>query len=494
MSLEYAQPFAEDAAPAGSLRVDVYPPSGPEGLLPQSFYVPPEGVGSSVGLGLAASATAAGTLSGEILSSWANGTPTQVSPVAGTLTLSRTPLVQGAVAVTEEGGESATFSLGAPLGSYQLAIVPADATASPVTVFDEFELDSDLDASAELESGVPVYGRVTDARGEGVAGAEMVLTDMIAEVSSSTFTTDATGWYVARALPGTWRVAVVGSTTSRVLPAVSTELEVGDEGAEAYLDLGSVPESGDSPRLSGQVLDADGEPVEGATISAVSSSLAEASGSLEASTTTSDKGFFTLPLLDGRYRLEVYAPYDQPASPLIASVTVDGDLDVGDLTLGETVRMAGRVIDASGNAVSGARVTGRQVGLGEFVYSTSSSRDGTWMLEFPESDVELFVEPGGSLGAVTIEAAATDDVLVTVEEGVGLAGTVTFEGEDGSTTGIGFSVVEVRDYNSGQLLARTATGEDGAFSVSVTVPVGSADTAGGASDTAGAETGDTATD
>lgn len=479
-----------DGVAEGTLRIDVTPPAGvtdPD-LRPQTHLAYP-GRYAGLDVQLRPTVEVYGTLTAEIAHPWsAASVPTEILPFAGTVQASLEVSLQKASATADETG---TFRMPIVADNfYGLAIVPDDASASPLVALSAVDLQLSTDLSRTLPLGTPVYGRVTDAEGLAVAGAPVRIhrSDSVNDTPSNVVHTDRTGWYTLRvAEPGTYVVEVVGGRTDedRVLPGVQAEVVVGEEEATAYLDVGALTEVD----LSGSLRDPSGGRVGDARVRATSLRLDGSDGALSLETETDENGAFTLRLLPGRWSVEYVPAYsDAPvAGPLGVQYSVAEDTSVGSVTLPGLRHVRGTVTDGQERGVGDALLTLTQTGYGRHVYSAITKADGSYDLEVPDTTYELTVfPPAAATSAVTtVVVESGEDGDVVLQQGEPVSGVLSYDGVP-----VQYALVEVRDARTARLLGTTTSDGEGRFAVEVVVPeVAPQDDTG--SDTEGADTGDT---
>ena len=186
-------------------------------------------------------------------------------------------------------------------------------------------------------------------------------------------------------------------------------------------------------RIIGQVLGPDGQPVTDFTVVAVPAPSADDSGRSGYSRRrfATDTGDFALDHVPaGRYRVRAFAP--GAATSREVQVEVDPGNEAGPLrlVLGAAGRISGRVLDARGHPVAGARVSvdfGGVYGIGRFTGETGpvteSGTDGAFLLtDVPAGQPSrvfayrpdhlmgaagpVTVDPGADAGPVTIHLRA----------------------------------------------------------------------------------------
>ncbi|MDP2310020.1 MAG: hypothetical protein Q8P18_28640 [Pseudomonadota bacterium] len=490
----------EDGTPAGTLRLDVTPPTT-EGaiLLQQSHLLPPDAY-EGVGLELLGTRSVSGVLTAQVARGWSFGAPTSPEPlVAGILALPEGDL-QGAIA---QSGEDGAFVLSFPAyhTPIEVAFVPVDAGMAPILVLEAPTYDR-TGWNQEILPGIPVYGRVTglvDGLEQPLAGITLRISQVVGgqAVSSAAFTTDRTGWYVARVQDlGEYTIEVEGGASTaadRMVPTLSVPVLVeADEGVELPITLGHVQ----AASADGSVVDFDGDRVVNALIRFTSVSLDSGVGALTVETDTNGEGRFITDLLPGVYDIEIMPAYDTnvTASPArYDRQRISDGINLPNLLVQAPARLSGRVLNASEDPAADVQVVATEVGFGGNVYFARTGQDGAF--DFPVTDVPLTVTltPSRSEdGAVTTVDVAEPGAIgaFVLDAGVPLDGKVTYEGTD-----IAYASVDVYDAGSGLLLGRTISDEAGYFSLRVSLPEASLDTADTGADTAadtGADTADTA--
>ncbi|WP_181905653.1 carboxypeptidase regulatory-like domain-containing protein, partial [Microbacterium bovistercoris] len=280
-----------------------------------------------------------------------------------------------------------------------------------------------------------------------------VWSDTASFTAPVTIATGSTAWSVT--VPsGTYRAGLTdygigifayhgGTSSETAAPIVVTSASVSDVGIDVSIS---------GRTLSGTVLNSNGEPVEGASVSLGSDSWSPGDTTGRNTTTAADGSYTLINLVPGSYRLSfwaggptVYWPgttdYDAFEPIVIASGTtaVTGK----DVTVVEGVRIAGTVTNSDGTPREGDQV--RFVKDGQEIGSTETKADGTyssWALPAGEYLVSLVQGGyGGTLeqwydgkrtAATADPVAATDDGatydgidFVAVTGGT-ISGTITF--------------------------------------------------------------------
>lgn len=459
----------------GALRIDVEPPAGtadPE-LLPQSHVVAAsDDAYDAQTIALLPTVAFSGRITADVARGWASAVevPTTSEAIVATLNASVGGTRLGGTAVSDGSG---LFSLALPAYNedYLLTVVPEDATQAPFHI-ETRRIRQDAEVDLHLDVGIPVYGRVTDAAGDGVSGVRVRVSRTTVEgveVRSAAVQTDATGWYVARVeSTGSYVVEVEGgayidSTATRVIPTVRADVlvESGDDGASAYLSLGDLT----AATVDGTVLDAAGNTVDDALVRFTSASLVGAEGSLTVEASTGN-GDFVARLLPGVYDVEVIPPYDAKASPVrVRSVEVSERDGIGTIQLDGLSKLEGRVVDVWGEPAANVVVAATQQGFKEYVWSATTDADGAFTMNVPVGTYDTTFSPSSvsTGGALTnVELVAGEPVYVELDEGVELRGTVIWQGE-----AVPWAWIDVRDDATGALVGRGTTNDQGEFLLQV---------------------------
>ncbi|MFN7143945.1 MAG: hypothetical protein ACK4YP_09230 [Myxococcota bacterium] len=463
---------------AGTLRLDVTPPASVANgtLLGQSHIVLPDAY-EGVNVELLPTRTVSGTLTAQVARGWSFGPPTTIEPLPATLlALPGAGLASGAA----QSGDDGFFTLTYPAypGRTQVAIVPTDASMAPMRVVAAPTADT-ATWDQLIPTGIPVYGRVVgevDGLEEPLAGVRMRLSREAGDgtLTSGVFTTDATGWYVARVDEiGEYTLEVVGgpiTDEALITPSLSLPVLVEDEtGVEVPVGLGNV----ENAAVEGVVVDGNGERFPDARVRFTSVELEGGPGSLVIETDASGDGdFLTSFLLPGTYDIDVMPPFSPDgvlASPVRhENVRVTDGADLGNLGVGAATVLEGQVFRADAGIAGDVLVVATEIGFGGNVYHGRTDQSGRFSLDVP--DVPLLVAftpstPGD--GAVTHLAVEDPGAALALQldPGVLVTGVLTYEGAP-----VAYGSVDVYDAGSNLLLGQAFSDEDGNFSLRVSVP------------------------
>jgi len=302
-------------------------------------------------------------------------------------------------------------------------------------------------ADAVLERGTAVRGRVTDGRsGEPLAGARVGFPpDGLAVVA------DADGRYAAAGLPLTGAAG-----------GLSASIAARGYGAFQFPLAGLTPEGREQDffllpgrRARGRVVDAAGEPVEGAQVVA-GASYVDGAGIVQSdwiAAVTDPAGRFELADLRAEARHTLVVVSERHATAVLDFPVEElalGALDFGDVELERPGRLAGRVVDDAGRGVGGAivRLAGepsrrddlgparesdagylRGAGLGAGLVLAIADPDGRFAFErFPGGRYELEARVGAGrwerAEARLESGGSVEDLELRVERGRPVAGRV----------------------------------------------------------------------
>lgn len=233
-----------------------------------------------------------------------------------------------------------------------------------------------------LRPAARVAGRVVEPGGRGIPEARVELSIEVAALSAGARVTrllpageaetDSGGDFAIEEVEpgaGVLEVAAEGWAEARV----EVEVEPGQalDGVEIVLEPEAV--------LTGRVTAQDGRPVPGAAIQ-VGESEAGA-GSPRLSTESGEEGRYRLAgLASGRRRVTAWAEGHLPVSETVELEAGENHLD---LTLPSGVEISGRVVDAAGEPVAGARVGARGLRPEAHPHEAPSLADGSFAVEVP---------------------------------------------------------------------------------------------------------------
>lgn len=453
---------ADDATE--SLRIDVYPNSSGPDLEPQSLLVDDGDDWSKLRFSLSRPVEVEGTITGyEANPGLAADVPGEEVPVIASISVSRANDIAGGSTTSDADGR---FDLELTGGTdFLISIVPIDPSLLPFLVLTDQDLGDDRrfdDDELALGYGEPVYGQVTDSEGKPVTDCYIGLIDPATGLAGPTVQPSAEGWYQLRAFPGDYILQVTGDTGDTV-PTSQTSLAVVDgEGASLNLDLGKL----DPVNIKGQLLDPDGNEVNDATVRFTSTRLEQEGASLVIETNPDRTGEFLEELLPGSWTVEFIPSIETDLSPVSTTVEIGTTtVSMQDVVLPRMVDVVSVVLDPSGEELAGVVVTATEVGFNGRSWSAVSDATGVLSLRVPSTPVRLTLTPPSPSAAITrLDADPNVDDLstLTLVLGVEVSGQVELDGE-----AIPYTVLELRDPETEELLGSTFTDDLGYFSVRV---------------------------
>lgn len=256
--------------------------------------------------------------------------------------------------------------------------------ADGVTVSGDRVLD------AQLEAGLLLTGRVTDAAAQGLFDVAVDLRRLGTgeKVFLSNGDTDAAGDYTVAAPAGSFQLRFVPPRASSWVAAMVDTVEIaGDVAMDRVLATGR--------RVVVEVRDAAGLPLAGADLDVTDPS----SGAklFTPHDTTDESGQAVAVLPEGAYDLDVSPPPGSSLVPAVrGGVVVDGDeLVVIQLEAEPRVTVGGRVLGPAAEPVGNAVFRLRRLSDGAVIALgiDATAADGTFALDVPRGAFEVLVAP-----------------------------------------------------------------------------------------------------
>ena len=278
-----------------------------------------------------------------------------------------------------------------------------------------------------LDSAVKVSGRVVDASGNGIAGAEVSVEDREGwgrwpRPVSDTATTDGEGRFAIADAPS-------GTLFARATAAgrAPGEAEVGNAGPGRARE-GIVITLTDGGSLRGRVLDAQGTPVAGAKVAFTPAPdedrggpgrgrrRMDAAAAVAPVTSGADGSFVIDSLAEGAGFLAASA---EKGSGVVATRVSAGSETAVDVRLDSTGSVAGRVVDGNGAPLAGARVfvagdwrdreaMARNAAAGQTFRSTASDAEGRFQIDGLVGETVTLAAGGDGMGQQRVEAKVGD--------------------------------------------------------------------------------------
>lgn len=391
--------------------------------------------------------------------------PGQASnPISATVRISTDSGIAQASTTTDADG---AFRLRLPAGrGYSLLVVPEDNARAPFLLQEQalFSTSQDL-GDLELAYGQPVWGTVRYS--DGTVPDEVLVSLRQPETGSQgrAVTPDADGWFLLRALPGTYELRVEPQAGALV-PSQGVTVEVDPEsveGVEVRIDLGPAARS----RVSGNLVDSAGARISSTKdyrVRMSSQSLRDADGSYSLETRADQFGAFSLEVMPGDYLLEVIPAYEARRSPVSQWVTVgDEAVSLGEITVPDRWSWSGQVLDADGVPSPGALVVAQEDAFDRFTYSGVTGADGVIQLSLPWTPMTLSLTPADGQSAITylrLDPAEEPPELV-LDTGVPIRGRLLLDGQP-----VPYALIDVRDVDDTSV-ATTVSDAEGAFAMRI---------------------------
>lgn len=302
----------------------------------------------------------------------------------------------------------------------------------------------DLTVNFEMRPGFRIEGRVTSAAGGPVAEAQVHVRSLepMFEEEWETAETDQNGYYsfepIESMAPDSFDLYVESIDHS---PALKTGLSVAPGQLTLRVDFRLV----ESLKLRGTIVDAQGQPIDGATVTVASPDPEYADDAEDVSTeengTFEYEGNVVPP--DAIFLLITCPDYSALRVDSLPAPGADGFSDLGTLRLGGPVHVTGFVVtQGSGGVVGGGDITFCAVGApdgaeGEYTDSTQIGSNGHFELDLentPPGKVMVLIEAKDSMEStqlIEIPAQPTVSLQLSVEPVIVISGAVTRK-EDGS--------------------------------------------------------------
>jgi hypothetical protein len=358
------------------------------------------------------------------------------------------------------------------------------------------------DTTAPARPGVPtaalgedaaqIQGQVRDLiTGEGVPGVTVafVPVGMSTEIAAES---DARGQYELGLASGRYRVRAVGEDVVALDAAAITEpTEPGDSSARtlggddaATREIAVAPRSRVQgfdvyvvrlARVHGRVVDGSGQPLGEVLVRHRTSLLDRAIDSSHTAptgeATSAAGGAFSILVPPGEVTLLGSAPGRTPSSTRIHWVAPGAELRGVEIVMDQGAELAGRVVDAAGQPVAGARVRARSddAERAEPALDTMADQAGAFRLEaLPPGRLVLQAEAAGHAPSASVVVTVSDEPGAARQDVVlRLAAPATLRGRvvDERGAGIAGAVVRALRPMSEVALPRATTDAQGGFTL-----------------------------
>ena len=448
-----------------SFRIDVYPSDAFDSLLPQSYQL--DGISDYVGLDISLQPTV--ILSGTIQGYDINPTsdilvPGQAQFVEGRVELRQNNSIAGVVGYSSIDG---SYSLEAPAGEYDFLISPIFPSNLPFHITEAISLTNNDTLDVEISPGRPLFGSVL-AGSEPLTDALVQVFDSQSNTPSAQYNLNEDGEFRIR-IPedrDDLRIELYRLASDAPIPTVVEEVQLSEDSEyfEWRTDIGPLNEVKVSGRLkhpSGGIYQ------ERALIRFKAIELDQNNGELTIETNNDTNGRFRTDLLPGRWSVSIIPPFgeDTTVSPTELELIVeeDNDVQMEDITLNESIRITGNILDPQGLPASGVIFSCKEDGFDQHVYSTSTDTEGQFSLDLPPSPCLATLTPiGGNAAIQSFYFSAPSDEQqyeLRLESGTEISGSILFE-----NAVVPFALVEIRD-DENNLLASTLSDNDGRFNL-----------------------------
>ena len=330
--------------------------------------------------------------------------------------------------------------------------------------------DADGIATLQVHASDPVHVRVDGPRYASWWQTNPTRIAVVPASPSVVNVTPGSRTFVELQLPTSdVRVRSVARDGRVILPAIPpvpvTLIAWSESAAPIVMDVAQIPRTIELPRgttISGRVVDARRRPIEGVAVEAIFA-IGKLTRGLRRSVQSTSAGAFTIRgIPEGPAQLKLSKPQ------LVTIVRrIDGDTDLGNITLRAAGKAEVRVVDVDGQPIAGATV---RVTDGA---KATTNRDGIAHLDGvpANEDLTLHVSARGFRAADVVEKSP---IVVELSRGVRVIGNVV-DAETGSAAGPG----DVLVINNGaqRVVAFDATGaidigglDEGTLSLEVRAP------------------------
>ena len=465
MTAEYVE---ENTFP--SLRIDVYPVSDAENLLPQSFSIDPQiDDVTDLRFDLADTVELSGYIHGTTIYPHSDGVsvPSTRTAIEAQVRLSRPNSIHGNIINTDEDG---WFRMSVPANDeYLFSITPIQPTDLPFQINENFFLRESQDLEVELDMGLPVFGSIT-----GIEGlhdqASVQLIDRETGIAGPKNPIGPSGNFMLRA--PTDRDSLImrleGSPNSAI-PTVDLPFYIDNQdGVELNLDVGSIT----PVTIEGNLQTSLGVPfAERATIIFTSKELISTTGTLSVETSNDGNGFFSAKLLPGSWKADFIPPYDDASNA--APISIEFDIEenssihsLPDVLLLDDVRVFTRILDSMGQPAPNVLVSFQETQFNKDVYTGFTDSDGRLDIRVPSDELTVTLTPTNNVEGITQVSVSQltegDELEWTLEKGSAISGSIYHRNMP-----IGHALIEL--WENDTLLTSQFLNEAGAFEIKLQV-------------------------
>ncbi|MAA80630.1 MAG: hypothetical protein CL916_15345 [Deltaproteobacteria bacterium] len=462
------EPAEENIFP--SLRLDVYPVSEAENLLPQSFAIDPEiDDVTALRFDLADTVELSGFIHGTTIYPHSDGVsvPSTRTVIEAQVRLSRPNSIHGNIMNTDEEG---WFSMFVPANDqYLFSITPIQPTDLPFQINETFFLRESQDLEVELDMGLPVFGSISGL--EGLHNqASVQLIDRETGIVGPKNPISSSGSFMLRAPNDRDSLIVrLEGTPNSAIPTVEIPFYLdSQDGVELNLDLGSIT----PVTVEGNLQTSLGIPfAERATILFTSKELISTTGELSVETSNDGNGFFSTKLLPGSWIVDFIPPYDDASNA--APITIEFEIEenttsyvLPDVLLADDVRVFTRILDSMGQPAPNVLVSFQETHFNKDVYTGFTDSDGRLDIRVPSDDLTVTLTPTNNVEGITqisvSQLTEGDELEWTLEKGSTISGSIYHRNMP-----ISHALIEL--WENDTLLTSQFLNEAGAFEIKLQV-------------------------
>ena len=466
---DMASTFAEETV-LPSLRINVYPVSESENLLPQSFTIDPmiDDV-TELRFDLADTVELSGFIHGTTIYPHSDGVsvPSTRAAIEAQIQLSRPNSIHGNIVNTDEDG---WFTMSVPANDqYLFSITPIQPTDLPFQINENFFLRESQDLEVELDMGLPIFGSISGL--EGLYNqASVQLIDRETGVIGPKNPITSSGSFMLRAPANRDSLIMrLEGTPNSAIPTVELPFYIDNQdGVELNLDLGSIT----PVTIEGNLQTSLGIPFsERASIIFTSKELVSTTGELSVETSNDGNGFFSAKLLPGSWKADFIPPYDDASNA--APITIEFEIEesstsyvLPDVFLADDVRVFTRILDSMGQPAPNVLVSFQETYFHKDVYTGFTDSDGRLDIRVPSDDLIVTLTPTNNVEGITQVSVSQltegDELEWTLEKGSTISGSIYHRNMP-----IGHALIEL--WENDTLLTSQFLNEAGAFEIKLQV-------------------------
>ena len=453
-----------------SLRLDVYPISEAENLLPQSFFIDPETeVVNDIRFDLADTVELSGFVHGTTIYPHSDGVsvPSTISSIEAQVRLSIPNTIHGSIINTDEDG---WFSMAVPANDqYLFSVTPIQPTDLPFQIHEDFFLRESQDLEVELDMGIPVFGMVLGLD-EISEQASIQIIDRETGIMGPKNPISQMGNFILRAPKNRNSMTLrLEGTPNSAIPTVEVPFYIEEQdGVEVNLDIGRIA----PVTLTGNIQTSTGTAFsERATIIFTSQELTSSTGVLSVETSNDGNGLFSAKLLPGSWKADIIPPYDDANNA--APVSIEFDIEEGvtsyelsDVLLKEDIRVFTRILDSMGQPAPNVLVSFQEVYFHKDIYTGFTDSEGRLDIRVPNDELHVTLTPTNNVEGITQlilpQVVEGEEFEWTLQKGTSISGSIYHRNMP-----VGHALIELWDNDT--LLASQFLNEAGAFEIKLQV-------------------------